>query len=125
MLPLLLAVLLLMWEMFFWLRGIAGALGCDPARTRRIEEIYKTLERTGFGATEDKGHKGPETTRLMEQLQRLSEAEDSQSLPKSAQMVRIIELLRGDTVWVRPETKQLERVIELLDDIKAAVGRVA
>jgi hypothetical protein len=103
----------LLWRVLLWLERIASALGCVPARTRRINQLMKKL-RDSDGAPPEKRITEAENAELGD----LTTADWHDEPAKTAQMVRIIELLFSSKEYQRPETAQLQRIIELLTEMK-------
>jgi len=117
---LLLVLAYLIWEVIRWLKRIAGALGVVPARTERINLLMKKLEDSEFADPAKRI-----TDAEQEELQELTHADWHAEPAKTAQLVRIIELLFSNEKWLRPETKQLDAIIERLDCMTKALENSA
>jgi hypothetical protein len=49
---LLLVLIVLVWQVFRWLKVVAMNLGCNPKRTERINLLLNQLDRTNLSASE-------------------------------------------------------------------------
>jgi hypothetical protein len=83
---LLLVLIVLVWQMFRWLKVLAMNLGCNPKRTARIHSLLKQLERVNLSAAEKE--------QLDEEFKQLCEFERFEVPCKAGQGIRIIERLQ-------------------------------
>jgi len=86
---LLLVLIVLVWQVFRWLKMLAMNLGCNPKRTARIDSLLIQLKRPNLSASEK------ET--LDEEFKELCEYERFEVPCKAGQGIRIIERLQDIT----------------------------
>ncbi len=86
---LLLVLIVLVWQVFRWLKVVAMNLGCNPKRTERINLLLNQLDRTNLSASEKE--------KLDEEFKELCEYERFEVPCKAGQGIRIIERLQDIT----------------------------
>ena len=99
---LLFAVVILLWRPHKLLFGLAGKLGFNPARTERINALFKKIE--GYPYSNSK-LTADERQKIGEELEELTDSEWNQELAKAGQMSLIIGHLQNISALLAAEDK--------------------